>query len=74
MASKGDEQSFLNRFARCAVGLRNILYEDRDLSDTEIIFMDNHFKVLEMAYFRWRGKHMPHLSEIENGTIKAKST
>ncbi|HZH48836.1 MAG TPA: hypothetical protein VFD86_03620 [Nitrospira sp.] len=74
MASKSDEGSSLKRFAECAVGMRNIFYQDGILSEPEFLFMDNHFKVLEMAYLRWKDKHMPYLSGIERGTLQSKST
>jgi hypothetical protein len=42
--------------------MRNILQLDRELGDAEFAFMDNHFHVLEMAYFRWKQKQSPRLS------------
>jgi len=68
MASKSDGSSSLNRFAECAVGMRNIFYQDGLLSEAEFLFMDNHFKVLEMAYLRWKGKHMSHLGNRRRDT------
>ncbi len=38
-------------FGKCAVALREILYQDRPLTEAEFLFMDNHFQVLGMAYF-----------------------
>ena len=49
----------LSEFVKCAVSLRNVLYQDRALSTTELYFMDNHFQVLQMAYFRWKQRHKP---------------
>jgi len=64
MASKSrqEDSNSLKRFAECAVTMRNILQLDRELGDAEFAFMDNHFHVLEMAYFRWKQKQSPHLS------------
>ena len=47
----------LREFGRCAVALRNVLYQDRELNTMELHFMDNHFQVLQMAYLRWKRKH-----------------
>jgi hypothetical protein len=51
------EMDSLKEFGKCAVGLRNVLYQDRALSEGEFHFMDNHFQALEMAYLRWKRKH-----------------
>ena len=48
----------LKDFAKYSVTLRNILYDDSPLKDTEYAFMENHMQVLEMAYQRWKRKHM----------------
>ena len=57
MASKSrDESNSLKRFAECAVAMRNILQQDGEVGEAEFAFMDNHFQVLEMAYFRWKQK------------------
>ncbi len=47
----------LREFRQCAVALRNVLYQDRSLSEVEFHFMENHFQVLQMAYLRWKRKH-----------------
>ena len=47
----------LTTFGKCAVALRQVLYSDRPLTEAEFLFMDNHFQVLQMAYFRWKRKH-----------------
>ena len=47
----------LTEFGKCAVALRDVLYQDRSLTEAEFLFMDNHFQVLEMAYLRWKRKH-----------------
>jgi hypothetical protein len=74
MASTTDGNSSLKRFAECAVAMRNIFYQDGSLSETEFVFMDNHFKVLEMAYLRWREKYKQHVSAIkEGGTVQSKA-
>jgi hypothetical protein len=47
----------LREFGKCAVALRNVLYQDRALQTMELHFIDNHFQVLQMAYLRWKRKH-----------------
>ena len=47
----------LREFGKCAVTLRTVLHQDRPLSEGEFLFMENHFRVLEMAYHRWKRKH-----------------
>ncbi|MEO6112539.1 MAG: hypothetical protein ABIQ24_12045 [Nitrospiraceae bacterium] len=47
----------LREFGKCAVALRHVLHQDRALNEVEFHFIDNHFQVLEMAYFRWKRKH-----------------
>ena len=47
----------LKKFGECATALKKALYQDAALSDTEFLFMDNHFQVLQMAYLRWKRKH-----------------
>ena len=47
----------LREFGTCAVVLRNVLYQDRALNEVEFLFIENHFRVLEMAYLRWKRKH-----------------
>ena len=75
MASKSlpvqdqDRGSALKEFGHCAENLRKVLYEDEALSDTEFFFIENHFRVLEMAYLRWKRKHQPRLSPMENGEV-----
>jgi hypothetical protein len=47
----------LREFGKCAVALREVLYQDRPLDEMEFRFIDNHFQVLQMAYLRWKRKH-----------------
>jgi hypothetical protein len=55
--TKEGSDNTLTEFGRCAVALRNVLYQDRALDEAEFSFMDNHFQVLQMAYLRWKRKH-----------------
>jgi hypothetical protein len=47
----------LREFRRCALALREVLYQDRPLNEMEFLYIDNQFQVLEMAYHRWKRKH-----------------
>jgi hypothetical protein len=73
MARKGEGSSSVKRFADCAVAMRNILYNDATLSEAESIFIEKHFQVLEMAFFRWKQKRTPHPSALEKGTEQSKA-
>ncbi|MEP6959562.1 MAG: hypothetical protein ABI980_12600 [Nitrospirota bacterium] len=52
-----DADNNLREFGKCAVALRDALYQDRSLTAMEFHFMDNHFQVVEMAYLRWKRNH-----------------
>ena len=47
----------LREFGKCAVALRNVLHQDGSLNEVELLFIENHFQVLQMAYLRWKRKH-----------------
>jgi len=47
----------LREFGKCAVALRNVLHQDRALNEVELLYIENHFQVLQMAYLRWKRKH-----------------
>jgi hypothetical protein len=57
----------LREFGKCAVALRDVLYQDRSLTEAEFLFMDNHFQVLQMAYLRWKRKHIGPAGPAEFG-------
>ena len=56
---KNDEEMDhkLREFRKCSEGIRDVLYQDRALSTTELHFIDNLFQVLQMAHLRWKRKH-----------------
>lgn len=54
---QNETDNSLKEFAKCAVALRHVLYQDRPLNEVEFLFIENHFQVLEMAYLRWKRKH-----------------
>ena len=75
MASKSlpvqdqERASALKEFGHCAENIRKVFYQDEPLADTEFFFIENHFRVLEMAYLRWKRKHQPHPSPLENREV-----
>jgi hypothetical protein len=74
MASKSRaESNSFKRFAECAVAMRNILQQDGEVDEAEFAFIDNHFHVLEMAYFRWKQKRTTHLAPIDGENVRSKS-
>jgi hypothetical protein len=34
-----------------------VLHQDRSLNEVEMLFIENHFQVVQMAYLRWKRKH-----------------
>lgn len=47
----------LREFGRSVVALRSMMDQDRSLTDMELLFIENHFQVIQMAYLRWKRKH-----------------
>ena len=47
----------LREFGRSVVALRSLMDQDRSLTDMELLFIENHFQVIQMAYLRWKRKH-----------------
>ena len=60
-ALRDERSDALREYGQCAAVLRDMLYDDRRLSDEEFVFMDNHFQTVQMAYLRWKRIHaLPH--------------
>ena len=51
--------NILREFGKSVVGLRDVMDQDRSLTDMELLFIENHFQVIQMAYLRWKRKHRP---------------
>jgi hypothetical protein len=51
--------------------MRNILQQDGEVDEAEFAFIDNHFHVLEMAYFRWKQKRTTHLAPIDGENVRS---
>lgn len=56
---QNETDSTLRDFGRCAVALRNVLDENRPLNNMGLLFIENHFHAVQMAYLRWKWKHRP---------------
>jgi hypothetical protein len=54
---KDQPDDTLREFAKFAVALRNVFYQDRPLDKAEFLFMEFHMQALEIAYLRWKRKH-----------------
>ena len=49
----------LREFGKSAMALRDVMDQNRSFSDMDLLFIENHFQVLQMAYLRWKRKHKP---------------
>lgn len=47
----------LREFGKGVAALRDVMDQDRSLTDMELLFIENHFQVIQMAYLRWKRKH-----------------
>lgn len=49
--------NILREFGKSVVALRDVMDRDRSFTDMELLFIENHFQVIQMAYLRWKRKH-----------------
>lgn len=54
---QNDMDKTLREFGKSVVALRDVMDQDRSFSDMELLFIENHFQVIQMAYLRWKRKH-----------------
>ena len=47
----------LKEFGKCCLALCEVLHRDNELDEMELLFIDNHLQVLQMAYQQWKRKH-----------------
>ena len=47
----------LKEFGKCTLALCDVLHGDKPLDDVELLFIDNHIQVVQMAYLQWKRKH-----------------
>lgn len=66
---QNETDNTLREFGKCAVALRSVLYQDMLLDEPELLFIENHFQVLQMAYLRWKRKHraLPPEKDMKHG-------
>ena len=49
----------LRAFGKSTVALCDVMDQGRSLTDMELLFIENHFQVIQMAYLRWKRKYRP---------------
>ena len=62
VADAKDQNEMANTLRECGesvVALRDLMDQDRSFTDMELLFIENHFQVIQMAYLRWKRKHRP---------------
>lgn len=47
----------LKEFGKSVGALRDLMDQNRSLSDMELLFIENHFQVIQMSYLRWKRNH-----------------
>ena len=56
---KNELDHTLREFGKSAIALCDVMDQGRFLTDMELLFIENHFQVVQMAYVRWKRKHRP---------------
>ena len=62
VADAKDQNEMANTLRECGksvVALRDLMDQDRSFTDMELLFIENHFQFIQMAYLRWKRKHRP---------------
>ncbi len=54
---KKETDNTLREFGKCTLALCDVLHGDTSLDTMELLFIDNHIQVLQMAYLQWKRKH-----------------
>jgi hypothetical protein len=49
----------LREFGKGAIALCDVMDQGKSLTDMELLFLENHFQVVQMAYVRWKRKYRP---------------
>jgi hypothetical protein len=44
-------------FGKCTLALCDVLHGDPSLDHVEVLFIENHIQVLQMAYLQWKRRH-----------------
>ena len=53
---KSSTDRTLKEFSKCCMALCEVLHSDKALDEMELLFIDNHLQVLQMAYQQWKRK------------------
>ena len=51
----------LREFGNSAIALCDVMDQGRSLTDMELLFIENHFQVIQMAYLRWKRTYRQYL-------------
>ena len=54
-----DTASTLRAFGKGAAALCGVMDQGRSLTDMELLLIENHVQVVQMAYLRWKRRHRP---------------
>ncbi len=54
---KIDTDNTLKEFGKCCVAMCEVLHQNRALGPMELLFIDNHIQIVQMAYLQWKNKH-----------------
>jgi len=49
----------LREFGKSAMALRDVMAQGSSLTDMELLYIENHFQVIQMAFLRWKRKYRP---------------
>ena len=49
----------LREFGKSATALRDVMDQGKALTDIDLLFIENHFHVIQMAYLRWKRAYRP---------------
>jgi hypothetical protein len=56
---KNELDHTLREFGKSAIALCDVMDQGRSLTDIELLFIENHFQIVQMAYVRWKRKQRP---------------
>lgn len=54
-----DIANTLREFGKSAIALRDVMDQGRALTEMDLLYIDNHFHVIQMAYLRWKRTYRP---------------
>jgi hypothetical protein len=54
---KRETDKTLKEFGNCCRALCEVLLNSKPLGETELLFIDNHLQIVQMAYHQWKMKN-----------------